>query len=254
MVALSGASHIGSALSAIDILSVLYIEKIMSGNGSRDDCFVMSKGHAAAGLYSVLANIGFFPKTWLESYSQDGSSLMGHVTTHGVPGVELSTGSLGHGLPYSVGVALAMRRMGDNDSRVYVLTSDGEWNEGSNWEAALQAAHFKLANLTVLVDRNRLQSLKDTEETIGLEPFRAKFEAFGWYVNTSDGHDHLSISRAIDDAAETGRLTGQPQIIVCNTTKGKGVSFMENSVAWHYKSPNQTELRLALDELEAFDA
>lgn len=242
------AAHIGSSLSVIDILAVLYsggarISPNQIDDPSRD-YVIVSKGHAAAGTYAILGEAGYFPIEWLESYGLDGSRLGGHVTSS-VPGVELSTGSLGHGLPFGTGIALAAQR-GETGQRVYVVVSDGECDEGTTWEAALFAAHHQLKNLTVLVDRNGIQSLAGTEETLKLEPFAAKWRAFGWVVLEVDGHDHdqLSAALGVSKAAKDS-----PTVIVCRTTKGKGVSFMENSVVWHYRPPTLDEKRSALNEL-----
>lgn len=246
MVSRAKAAHIGSSLSVIDILAVLYAggAKVdpKSPNAPERDVVIMSKGHAASALYSVLANVGFFNVQLLERYCLDGSPLNGHVTSHGVPGVEFSTGSLGHGLPFGVGVALSSRA---TDRRVFVILSDGECDEGSNWEAALVAAHYSLRNLVVLIDRNGLQSLGSTEATIRLEPLASKWSSFGWNTVEVDGHDHASLRMAIDQT----RTNQIPSAIICRTTKGKGVPFMEDSVLWHYKSPSHEELRIAVNAL-----
>ena len=246
------AAHIGSALSVIDILSVLY-----SGSAAispyaiedpRRDIIILSKGHAAAGLYAVLANAGYFPLSWLASYCADGSRLGGHVTRGSIPGVELSTGSLGHGLPFGAGIALRRFRL-RNPGRVFVVLSDGECDEGTTWETALFAAHHELGNLTVLIDRNGIQSLDTTENTLQLEPLAAKWEAFGWRAATVDGHDHSAIAAAIHEADHEVF----PSVLICSTTKGKGVSFMEDEVLWHYRSPTDEHLDRALFELQGND-
>lgn len=248
MCASANAAHIGSSLSVIDILSVLYsgsahVSPASSTNLERD-LVIVSKGHAAAGVYAVLGNSGFFPLDWLDDYCNDGSPLGGHVTKGLVPGVEFSTGSLGHGLPFGVGSSLA-RRLRNLAGRIFVVMSDGECDEGSNWEAALLAAHHELSHLIVLIDRNGLQSLDTTERTIRLEPLAEKWEAFGWHVLEIDGHDHISIEDAISKAKDDSR----PTVIICHTVKGKGVSFMENQVKWHYRPPSGSELDTALLEL-----
>ncbi len=244
----SGASHIGSALSVIDILSVLYGEVAQvtpdTLEDSARDVVLVSKGHSASGVYSVLANAGFFPLDWLENYCGDGSRLGGHVTAHGIPGVELSTGALGHALPVGVGIALAAKRDGI-PRRIFVILSDGECAEGSNWEAALLGSHHALDNLTVIIDRNRLQILGGTEEVLALEPFPDKWRAFGWAVTELDGHDHDALIAAL-----ATRHAG-PHAIVANTIKGKGVDFMEDKVEWHTLTPNAEHLALALAQLEA---
>ena len=248
MCAQSRAAHIGSSLSVIDILSVLYSGGAQVSPESvafpERDHVIVSKGHAAAGTYAVLAERGFFPLEWLKTYGMNGSALGGHVTNN-VPGVELSTGSLGHGLPFGNGLALAAKRRSSR-LRVFVVISDGECNEGTTWESALFAAHHGLSNLTVLVDRNGLQSLAPTEETLRLEPFSDKWQAFGWMAIECDGHNHDELFSALTLAQSAA---AQPQVIVCNTIKGKGVSFMENSILWHYRSPDEEDLELATSEL-----
>ncbi len=242
----SSSAHVGSALSVVDILAVAYsVLDIKPENPDDGDALILSKGHAAAALYSVLALKGFFPLDWLDRYSSDGAELAGHVTS-GVPGVNFSTGSLGHGLPFATGVALAANRRGKRRI-VSVVLSDGELNEGSNWEAMMLAAHHGLSNLRVLVDRNGLQSLTSTEDTIRLEPLEAKFKAFGWDCWAIDGHNHREIADSLIDKATTSR----PRMIIANTVKGKGVSFMENQVRWHYRPPNDEELAAALREVSA---
>ncbi len=240
------ASHVGSALSCVDILATLYsgianINLDIITNLHRD-IVILSKGHAASALYSVLAISSFFPKNWLESYCQNGSRLGGHVTSHGIPGVELSTGSLGHGAPYGAGIAWAHKQMGCS-CRVFVIISDGECDEGTTWEMALFANHHNLNNLFLIIDRNRIQSLKGTEETLSLEPLKEKWIAFGWQVIEVDGHDHTSIGEALT-------MGSRPTCLIANTIKGKGVEFMENSVLWHYKSPTDEDLMDALELLE----
>lgn len=239
----SGASHIGSSLSMIDILSVIATGVKLASNGNLGDELIISKGHAAAGAYAVLAHTGYIPLEFLQSYSMDGSCLGGHVTSTHVPAINLSTGSLGHGLPFSIGRALAKKRLGVQGTS-FVILSDGECDEGSNWEAALLASHLELENVCVIIDRNFLQSLKGTEETVRLEPLVEKWLAFGWDVVTVDGHSHKCLHQAIF------RTSNKPRLTIANTVKGYGVSFMENSVPWHYKSPNEEELTKALDELE----
>jgi transketolase len=242
----ANASHVGSCLSVVDILASLYSGAVGLDNSRINEAarprVILSKGHAAAALYAVLAHAGFIELTELDRYGQNGAKLGGHVTHKGNPGVELSTGSLGHGLPYGVGIALGLKQLGLDLTPVYVVISDGECDEGTTWESALIASHFKLNNLIILIDRNRLQSLADTEETIALEPLPSKWESFNWDVTSIDGHSHVEI---IDSLA----IGQRPKCIIANTTKGKGVSFMENSVKWHYKSPNNEELAAALSEL-----
>lgn len=249
MVHLANASHIGSCLSVADILAVLYARVLRVDSANPDwperDRMILSKGHAAAAMYAALAETGFFPVEWLETYCRDGSKLMGHIS-HCVPGIELSTGSLGHGLPVGCGMALAGKRDGMG-FRVFALISDGELDEGSNWEAALFASHHRLDNLVVIVDRNNLQGFGRVEDVMSLEPLAAKWEAFGWAVKEIDGHDHEAIEQAL---ASTPFMPDKPSIIVAKTIKGKGVSFMEDQLAWHYKSPGSDQLVQALSEVE----
>lgn len=248
MTSIGNASHVASAMSVVDILAAIYSSvhferENVEAVAGRNRLF-FSKGHATAALYAVLALKGYFSVEWLERYCRDGAELGGH-TTYGVPGVDLSTGSLGHGLPFGVGVALSEKRDG-NRSRVFVVLSDGELNEGSNWEAFLVAAHHGLSNIDVFIDRNRLQSLTDTESTLAIEPLEQKLKSFGWQVVTIDGHNHSELTTVIERQINTGK----PRATICNTVKGKGVSFMENSVKWHYRPPNESELTAALVELE----
>ncbi|MFY9231393.1 MAG: transketolase [Candidatus Nanopelagicales bacterium] len=247
----SGASHIGAALSVIDILSVLYGEVAdVAPHRTEDparDIVLVSKGHSASGVYAVMAHAGFFPVEWLDDYYLDGSRLGGHVTAHGIPGVELSTGALGHALPFGVGRAITDQLDGI-DRRVFVVLSDGECAEGSNWEAALMAAHRDLRNVTVIIDRNRLQILGRTEDVLGLEPFVDKWRAFGWEVVEVDGHDHDALAEAMRTRSE------RPRAIVANTIKGKGVDFMEDTVEWHTLVPNEEQLAIALAQLAETEA
>ncbi len=238
-------SHVGSALSVVDILSVLYTTATnvtpQSLAEKNRDIVILSKGHAASALYSVLALQGFFPTDWLTKYCKNDALLGGHVTFSGVPGVELSTGSLGHGLPYGLGIALSRKKSGIS-GRVFVVMSDGECDEGTIWESAMIANHYELNNLIVIIDRNKIQSLMGTEETLKLEPFADKWKAFGWDVETVLGHDYQALSTAM--ANQSG-----PKCIIADTTKGKGVGFMENSVLWHYKSPSDEDVTKAFEEL-----
>ena len=246
MTHLARASHVASALSVVDILSVLYAGaaniRPSNINESDRDIVILSKGHSAAALYSVLALQNFFPMEWLSNYSQNNAPLGGHVTSKGVPGVELSTGSLGHGLPYGLGIALARKRDGIN-GKVIVVMSDGECDEGTVWESAMVANHHKLNNLVVIIDRNRIQSLAFTEETLQLEPLDLKWNSFGWETEVISGHVYAAISKSIVTAEG-------PKCIIAETTKGKGVDFMENSVLWHYRPPSNDELNLANEQLK----
>ncbi len=248
MVHRAKASHIGSALSICDIVAVLYgkimkLEPIKPTDPARDR-FILSKGHACVAVYAALAETGFFPLEDLSKYGQDHSVLMNHIS-HKVAGVEFSTGSLGHGLPFGTGKALAARRS-NKDWRTFVLLSDGELGEGSNWEALMFASHHKLDNLVAIVDYNKLQSLTTVDKTLRVEPLAEKARAFGWAVREIDGHDHDSLSEQLSQAPWEA---GKPSILIAHTIKGKGVSFMENSVDWHYKSPSTEQLVMALEEL-----
>ena len=249
MCARGSSSHIGSCLSAADIVALLYCEVLRVRPDRPDwpdrDRFILSKGHAGAIVYAALAESGFFPLADLEGHYRNGSRLSGHVSHHGVAGVELSTGSLGHGLGVGAGMALQLRR-GGGAQRVFVLLSDGELDEGSNWEAILFAGHHRLANLCAIVDNNRLQSLGPVAETLALEPLEDKWRAFGWAVERVDGHDHAALGRALDASATGDR----PRCIIADTVKGRGVSFMEGAVLWHYRAPRGEELAAALDELD----
>lgn len=245
----ANASHIGSCLSMADILAVLY-GKIMRFDPARPDWaerdrFILSKGHGCAALYAVLAESGFFPAAWLETYYQNGAHLAGHATHKGVPGVEVSTGSLGHGLSLGAGMALAAKRDG-RPHRVFCIVSDGECDEGSTWEAALFAPHHRLGNLTVIVDYNKIQSLGRVAEVLDLEPLAAKWSAFGWATSELDGHDLDALETALERNDPE-----RPQCIVAHTVKGKGVSFMEDKLQWHYSAPKGEELAKALAEVEA---
>jgi transketolase len=247
MVARAKASHIGSALSIADIVAVLYAEILKVDPKNPEDInrdrLILSKGHACVAIYAALAEMGFFPKKDLETYGDNYSPLMNHIS-HKVPGVEFSTGALGHGLPFGVGKALFSKKkcLG---WRVFVILSDGELDEGSNWEALMFAAHHQLDNLTVIVDYNKLQSLTSIEKTLGLEPLVDKFKAFGAQVVDVDGHNFDALSDGFRAA-----VANKPKVIIANTIKGKGVSFMENRVLWHYRSPNDEELKQALSEIE----
>jgi len=243
----SGASHIGAALSVIDILAVIYGRVADVAPDRVDDpgrdIVLVSKGHSASGVYAVMAHAGYFPVEWMDDYYLDGSHLGGHVTAHGIPGVELSTGALGHALPFGVGRAL-VDKLDGSDRRVFVVLSDGECAEGSNWEAALMAAHHSLGGITVVIDRNKLQILGRTEDVLGLEPFADKWRAFGWEVVDVDGHDHDALE------SEMRTRSSRPRAIIAHTTKGKGVDFMEDKVEWHTLVPNADHLAVAIAQLE----
>lgn len=246
----ANASHIGSALSSADIMAALYGSALRYDSSRPDwpdrDRFIMSKGHACTALYATLAESGFFPKATLETFYQNGSPLAGHVMHKNNPGVELSTGSLGHGLPVAVGMALAAKRDG-RPSRVYCLVSDGECDEGSIWEAALFAPQHQLDNLTVIVDYNGIQSLGMVREVIDLHPLAEKWRAFRWAVRELDGHDMRAIEETL---TQTPFEPGRPSCVIAHTIKGKGVSYMENKLLWHYRAPMGEDLTKALAELE----
>lgn len=242
--------HIGGDLSATDILVTLYFAVLhvdpRTPNLPDRDRFILSKGHCAGALYTTLAHAGFFPLEELDTFVQPLSRLNGHPDRNKVPGVETNTGPLGHGLPVAVGSALASK-LTEATWRVFVLTGDGELQEGSNWEAAMSAAHFQLDNLVVIVDRNRLQQGDWTERTMHLDPLADKWRAFGWSVEEVDGHDYAQL---LDVFARAPFESGKPTCIIANTHKGKGVSFMQDKAAWHHKIPNSEEFAAALKELE----
>jgi transketolase len=241
------AGHIGGDLSVTDILTTLFFGVLnvdpTNPMAPERDRFILSKGHCAAALYSILAMRGFFPREWLASFMQPLSPLNGHPNRRKVPGVEANTGPLGHGLPIGVGCAIAAKLAGA-DWRTFVVLGDGELQEGSNWEAAMAAGHRGLDSLVAIVDRNRLQQGARTEETNRLDPLADKWAAFGWDVAEIDGHDHLALHAAL-----TRPHGGKPLCIVANTIKGKGVSFIEDRVEWHHKAPTQEQVEMALKEL-----
>ena len=246
----ANASHIGSCLSMTDILAVLYGRVLRldpeQPSWPERDRFILSKGHGCAALYAALAARGFFPREWLDTYYLDGTRLAGHATHKGTPGVELSTGSLGHGLPVGCGMALAAKRDG-KAHRVFVMLSDGECDEGSTWEAALFAPHHKLDNLIVIVDYNKIQSLGNVKDVIDLDPLAEKWRAFGWSTRELDGNDVVAVEQAL---TQVPFEPDRPSCIVAHTVKGKGVSFMENKLQYHYTPPRGEELDRALKEVE----
>ena len=242
--------HPGGDLSAADILAALYsaVLKIDPRNPRMPDRdrFILSKGHCSGALYATLAEAGFIPREWLAEYMKPLSLLNGHPDRNKVPGVEANTGPLGHGLPIGVGAAKAAKITGAS-WKTFVLTGDGELQEGSNWEAAMSAAQFQLDNLTVIVDRNRLQQGDRTEDTVGLEPLAERWRAFGWAVREVDGHDMETLIRTFRAVPfEAGR----PNCVIAHTHKGRGVSFMEDRVEWHHRVPTAEELAAALAELD----
>lgn len=251
MISAAKTSHIGSCLSMADILAVLY-GRILHIDPKRPawpdrDRLIVSKGHAAAITYAAVAEAGFMPRERLEEYARNGGQLYGHVTHVGVPGIEFSSGSLGHGLPVGAGMALTGKRAGAA-WRVFVVMSDGECDEGSNWEALLFAGHHQLDNLTIIIDYNKIQSLDFVDKTLKLEPLADKLRAFGWAVREVDGHDVTKLSAALEALPLE---TGKPNAIIAHTVKGKGVSWMEGKVLWHYRPPTPDELVTALAEVAA---
>ena len=251
MISRAKTSHIGSCLSVADILAVLY-GRILRVDPKRPalpsrDRLIVSKGHAAAIVYAAVAEAGFMPVERLDEFARNGGQLYGHVTHGGVPGIEMSSGSLGHGLPVGTGMALTGKRAGE-PWRVFVVMSDGELDEGSNWEAMLFACHHQLDNLTIIIDYNKIQSLDWVEKTLRLEPLADKFRAFGWSVREVDGHDVKELSSALEMVPLDA---GKPNAIIAHTIKGKGVSWMEGKVLWHYKQPTPDELVTALEEVAA---
>ncbi len=250
----AGAAHLGSALSCIDILvaayfAVMRIDPSQPADPLRDR-LILSKGHAASALYATLAARGFFDQEWLKTYGQHGGRLAEQPLPDGVPGVEAATGSLGHGLPLGVGIALA-GRIHRRSHRVFVVMSDGECNEGSVWEAAMFAPAQRLANLTVIIDYNRWQATGRSDEIMSLSPLPAKWAAFGWRTVEVDGHDVAALAKAMSDEAGAGNGNSlrPPLAIIAHTVKGRGVSFMEDDNNWHYRAPDAAELEKARAEL-----
>ncbi len=248
----AGAGHTGGSLSCLDILNVLYNRVLrVSPESFSDpgrDRFIQSKGHSVEALYVVLADRGFFPQSDLDTLCQYDSPYVGHPTRK-VAGIEMNTGALGHGLPICVGLALA-GKLDDAPYRVFTLLGDGELAEGSNWEAAMAAAHYELDNLTAILDHNTLQISGRTRDVCSNEPLDEKFRAFGWTVRTVPGHDFAELTEAMTRAPEPGK----PVCVIANTVKGKGVSFMEDVAKWHHGVPSEAELGQALRELDAAEA
>lgn len=253
MTHLSRGSHIGSVLSVAEIIAVLYA-RVLNVDPKEPkkpdrDRLILSKGHAGSAVYAALAETGFFPVEQLKTHYANGSILSGHVSHKGVPGVEVSTGSLGHGLGVGTGMALGAK-MDGAQWRTYVVLGDGECDEGSVWEAALQAAQYRLDRLIAVIDYNHMQSLATVDETLRLEPFEQKWKDFGWNAMSVDGHDTDALMKAFDWAKENAG-SRKPSVILAHTVKGKGVSFMENNILWHYRTPQGEEYDAALKELEA---
>lgn len=253
MTHLSGGSHIGAVLSVADIVAVLYADVLKYRPEEPEwkgrDRFVLSKGHAGAALYAALAEEGFFDVEELKTHYQNGSRLSGHVSHH-LPGVDFSTGSLGHGLSAAAGMAYALKK-DRKEERAFVVLGDGECDEGSVWEAALFANHFRLNNLVAVIDHNHMQSLDFQENTIEIEDFANKWKAFGWNVMEINGNDHKELRTAFQKAEENRReASHKPTVIIANTIKGCGISFMQNDILWHYRFPHTGwEYDCAVNEL-----
>lgn len=249
MVHYSKSSHVGSCLSIVDILGVLYfnIMDIDPSNPKKPDRdkFILSKGHGSAALYATLAERGFFSKDLLDRYYIDGGSLPAHLDMEAVPGIEASAGSLGHGLSLGLGMAIA-NKQDENPGHIYVLLGDGECNEGSVWEAVMLAATLKLKNLTAIVDYNKLQSFGRTNQIISQENMAERWRAFGWETYEVDGHNSDELAQKFN-MKQAG-----PKVIIAHTVKGKGVSYMEDKLEWHYKSPDDYQYKSALIELGEF--
>ncbi|GGI46218.1 transketolase [Paenibacillus marchantiophytorum] len=246
MVHYSKSSHVGTCLSMVDILAVLYFKflRIDPTNPKLEgrDKFILSKGHGGAALYATLAERGFFPKEYLNKYYVDDGILPGHLDMTAVPGIESSAGSLGHGLSIGIGMAYA-NRSSNIAGEVIVLLGDGECNEGSVWEGIMYASSANLTNLTAIVDYNKLQSFGRTNEVVNQENMSKRWESFGWHVIEIDGHNHEAIEQGLNHKAL------KPKVIIAHTIKGKGVSYMEDRLEWHYKSPSDEQLKMALKEL-----
>ncbi len=231
-------AHIASSLSIVDLITVIYCKDLKK---NKKNIFILSKGHACLAHYCLLNELKIISDKILNTYGENDTILMSH-SSHKVPGVLFSTGSLGHGLPVSVGIALS-NKIKKNKNKTFVVLSDGELNEGSNWEALLFASHHKLDNLVIIIDYNKIQSLDFVKKTLILEPLKNKFLSFGLKVKIIDGHNHSMISKSLKTK------TSKPLVIIANTTKGKGIKFMENKVLWHYKSPNQKEVLDGLKQI-----
>ena len=244
----AGGGHMGASFSMADIISVLYFDNVLRYDASNPDWedrdkFILSKGHACYALYAALAKAGYFSKEELWHVGKPGSKLGGHPKLHDIPGVEASTGALGHGLSFAIGIAYA-NKMDCKDSHVYVVLGDGECQEGSIWEGALSAPTLELDNMTVVVDYNKLQAMDELENIVHMKPFADKWKAFGWNVVEIDGHNYAEIKEALLERQER-----KPTLVVADTIKGKGVSFMENVPIWHYRMPNEEELPVLFRDL-----
>lgn len=244
----AGGGHMGAAFSMADIISVLYFDDVLKYRANEPDWidrdkFILSKGHACYALYAALEMAGYFPEEELWNVGKCGSKFGGHPKMHEIPGVEASTGALGHGLSFAIGIAYA-NKVDKKDNHVYVVLGDGECQEGSIWEGALSAPTLELDNLTVVVDHNKLQAMDDLEHIVHMKPFAEKWKAFGWNVVEIDGHDYAQIKNAL-----LIRASHQPTLVIANTIKGKGVSFMEGVPIWHYRMPNEVELPVLMKDL-----
>jgi transketolase len=253
MTNLEHSGHVGSSLSMAELVAVLY-EGILRVDPKHPDWperdrFILSKGHAAAGVYAALTEKGFFPKDWTDTYYRDEGKLCGHISHH-VPGVEFSTGSLGHGLPVAAGMALVAKRLGKKH-RIFVLMSDGDCNEGSTWEAIMFSAQHHFDNLTAIVDANKIQALGKVTDVIDMEPFAKKAEAFGWAVREIDGHDVEQIEQTLKSVPFE---KGKPSFVIARTVKGRGVKELENTVASHYRCVPDDKLAEVYEELGVSDA
>lgn len=241
--------HTGADLSQVEILTALYFRILNCApdrlQDPQRDIYIQSKGHAVGGYYCCLAEAGYFPESWLATYQHPDSHLPGHPVKHKTPGIELNTGALGHGLPVAVGIALAAKR--DNSPRrVFVLTGDGELAEGSNWEAALAAAHYQLDNLIIINDKNKLQLAGPTRSIMNTDPLAEKWQAFGLQVTECAGNDMRSVVETLENLPRNGK----PNVVIANTEKGAGVSFIQGRAEWHHRVPKGEEIALALEELK----
>lgn len=244
----AGGGHLGASFSMADIISVLYFDGVLNydagnPNWEKRDKFILSKGHACYALYAALAKAEYFPQEELKHVGHVGSKFGGHPKLYDIPGVEASTGALGHGLSFAIGIAYA-DKVDDKGNHIYALLGDGECQEGSVWEGALSAPTLELSNLTVIVDHNKLQAMDELESIVHMKPFADKWKAFGWNVVEIDGHNYAEIKEAL-----LTRLSGKPTVVIANTVKGKGVSFMENVPIWHYRMPNEQEMPILMREL-----
>lgn len=247
MIHRAGTGHTGGALSALDVLSVLFYDVMSFRPDEPDwpdrDRFLLSKGHSVEGYLAILSDLGFFPRAELRTFSCAGSRLIGHPSNK-IPGVEICTGALGHGLPVGVGIALAAKRVGKS-FRTFVVMGDGEQDEGSVWEAAMAGANYGLDNLFAIIDRNGLQISGTTEEVMALENFHGKWSSFGWDVTEIDGHD----TRALTEYFHCAPQNGKPHCLICLTTKAKGLPFAENQKEWHHKVPTARQLLAGYEAL-----